>query len=90
MEISISGIMRDNDAAYFNYLSDSIYSIDLKAEIIIKESLEGLLINVLPSLSQLRDPLIRMIRKVHYNMNLKIEFSKSLLISKHITFKVKF
>lgn len=83
-------IIPDNDASYLNSLEERIKEVDNKAEILIKESLDGLLIHVLPSLDQLRDLIIRSVRQYHYSLGIKIEFSKSLLISKHITFKVIF
>lgn len=88
-KLNIPDILPDNDVHYFKALEEHIKSVDSLAEIVIKSSIEGMVIYILPSIPQLRDNLISLIRKFHYNLNINIEFSKSLLISKFITFKVK-
>lgn len=88
-KLNIPDIIPDNDAAYFNMLEEKILELDDKAEVIVKSSIEGLVISVLPSLPFIREDMVKSIRKIHYLLDIKIEFSKSLLISKYITFKVK-
>jgi len=89
MDIRIPGILRDNDLTYLNFLNKSIKDIDPNCEITVRDSIDGLMINILSKIPQLKDQIVRTIRKVHYSLNINVEFSKSLLISKYITFKVK-
>lgn len=88
-KLNIPDIIPDNDAAYFNMLEEQIKSVDSEADITVKSSIEGLVVYVLPSLPYFRDNIVKNIRKLHYLLDMKIEFSKSLLISKYISFKVK-
>lgn len=88
-KLNIPDVIPDNDAAYFSLLEEKIKAVDGQSQITVKFSIEGLVVHILPSLPYFRDNIIKEIRKLHYLLDLKIEFSKSLLISKYITFKVK-
>lgn len=88
-KLNIPGVIPDNDAAYFNMLEIKVLEEDDKAEALVKRSIDGLVISILPSSPILMEGLVKVIRKFHYQLDIKIEFSKSLLISKYITFKVK-
>jgi len=88
-KLNIPDIIPDNDEHYFKSLEHQIKSVDSLADITVKSSIEGLVVYVLPSLPQFRDAIVHTIRKYHYLLDIKVEFSKSLLISKFITFKVK-
>lgn len=88
-KLNIPDVIPDNDAAYFSILEEKIILEDKGAQLIVKSSIEGLVISILPSIPILKVELVKVIRKLHYQLNIKIEFSKSLLISKYITFKVK-
>lgn len=88
-KLNIPDIIPDNDAAYFNLLEEKIKEVDSQCEITAKSSIEGLVVYVLPSLPHFRDNIVKAVRKLHYLLDMKVEFSKSLLISKYVTFKVK-
>lgn len=85
-KINIPKIIADNDAAYLNHIEYLIRGIDNNANIKIVQRLDSLCFHVTPSLIDLKQSIIRTIRKSHYNLNLKIQFSKSVNATNIITF----
>lgn len=85
-KINIPKLMLDNDAAYINHVEAVIRSIDDDCKLSIRKRNEGLGFQVKPSITALKPFLIKAIRKSHYKLGLKIDFSKSVNASDLISF----
>jgi len=78
--------MLDNDAAYINHVEAVVRSIDEDCKLTIIQKIDGLGFHITPSIGQLKPFLIKAIRKSHYKLGLKIDFSKSVNASDLISF----
>ncbi len=88
--VNIPSITRDNDAAYLNHVRYTVETIDPNAQILVNKSEEILSFHINPSSENLRQNLIDKLLEYHRKLNIKIEFSKSLAIQKHISFRINF
>ena len=70
--------MRDNDAAYINHVEYVVNSIDDEAKLTIIQRLDSLGFQIVPSDEKLKPFIIKAVRKTHYKLGLKIDFSKSV------------
>lgn len=78
--------MRDNDAAYLNHVEYVVNSVDEEAKLTVIQRLDSLGFQVVPSDEKLKPFIIKAIRKSHYKLGLKIDFSKSVNASNIISF----
>jgi len=85
-KINIPKLMLDNDAAYINHVEAVIKSIDEECKLNIRKRSDSLAFQVTPSISALKPFIIKAIRKSHYKLGLKIDFSKSVNASDLISF----
>jgi hypothetical protein len=85
-KINIPSLMRDNDAAYINHVEYVVRSIDEEAKLTVMQRLNSLAFKIIPSNQQLKPFIIKAIRKTHYKLDLKIDFSKSVNTTESITF----
>ncbi len=85
-KINIPSLMRDNDAAYINHVEFIVNSIDFDAKLIIVQKLNALGFYIIPSDEKLKPFIIKAIRKSHYKLGLKIDFSKSVNAINKISF----
>lgn len=85
-KINIPKLMLDNDAAYINYIEYVIDAIDEDAKLTIIKKLNSLGFQVIPSDEKLKPFIIKAIRKTHYKLGLKIDFSKSVNVKNIISF----
>lgn len=85
-KINIPHLMLDNDAAYINHVEYIVKSIDEDAKLTVIQRLNSLSFRIEPSDPKLKSFLIKAIRKTHYKLELKIDFSKSVNTTDSITF----
>lgn len=85
-KINIPSLMMDNDAAYINHVEYVVRSIDEEAKLTVMQRLNSLAFKIIPSNQQLKPFIIKAIRKTHYKLDLKIDFSKSVNTTESITF----
>lgn len=85
-KVNIPKLMRDNDAAYINHIEFIINSIDEDAKLTILQRLNSLGFQIIPSDEKLKSFIIKAIRKSHYKLGLKIDFSKSVNARNIISF----
>lgn len=85
-KINIPKLMLDNDAAYINHVEFLIYSIDEEAKLTVIQKIGSLGFHVIPSDEKLKPFIIKAIRKSHYKLGLKIDFSKSVNAVNKISF----
>jgi len=85
-KINIPSLMRDNDAAYLNHVEYVVNSVDEEAKLTVIQRLDSLGFQVVPSDEKLKPFIIKAIRKSHYKLGLKIDFSKSVNASNFISF----
>lgn len=78
--------MPDNDAAYINHIEYLIDMIDENAKLTVVQKLDSIGFQVIPSDDKLKPFLIKAIRKSHYKLGLKIDFSKSVNATNIISF----
>lgn len=77
-KINIPKLMKDNDAAYIQHVEAIINSIDEEAKLTVIQKIDAIGFQVIPSDEKLKAFIIKAIRKSHYKLNLKIDFSKSV------------
>ncbi len=77
-KVNIPKLMRDNDAAYINHVEFLINSVDEDAKLTILQKLDAIGFHIIPSDEKLKPFIIKAIRKSHYKLGLKIDFSKSV------------
>lgn len=85
-KINIPKLMLDNDAAYINHIEFLVNSIDEDAKLTVIQKLDSLGFQVVPSDEKLKPFIIKAIRKSHYKLGLKIDFSKSVNATNIISF----
>ena len=85
-KINIPKLMPDNDAAYINHVQFLIESIDQDANLVVMQKINSLGFYVTPSDPKLKPYIIKNIRKSHYKLGVKIEFSKSVNATEKISF----
>lgn len=85
-KINIPKLMLDNDAAYINHVEAVVRSIDENCKLTIIKRLDSLSFQIVPSVKELKPFLIKGVRKAHYKLDLKIDFSKSVNASDVISF----
>lgn len=78
--------MRDNDAAYINHVQFLVEAIDENASLTVTQKLDSVGFKVIPSDKKLKPFIIKNIRKSHYKLGLKIDFSKSVNTTDSISF----
>lgn len=85
-KINIPKLMLDNDAAYINHVEYLVNSVDEEAKLTIIQKIDSLGFQVIPSDMKLKAFIIKAIRKSHYKLGLKIDFSKSVNATNIISF----
>lgn len=85
-KINIPVLMRDNDAAYINHVEAIVNTIDEEAKLTVIQRLDSLGFQIIPSDLKLKPFIIKAIRKTHYKLGLKIDFSKSVNATNIISF----
>lgn len=85
-KINIPKLMPDNDAAYINHVEAVVRSIDENCKMNIRQRQDSLAFQIIPSIVALKPFIIKAIRKSHYKLGLKIDFSKSVNASDIISF----
>ncbi len=85
-KVNIPKLMRDNDAAYINHIEYIVNSIDEESKLTIIQKIDALGFQIIPSNEKLKPFLIKAIRKSHYKLGLKIDFSKSVNAKNIISF----
>lgn len=85
-KINIPKLLRDNDAAYINHIEYIVNSIDEDAKMTVIQKIDSLGFQIIPSDEKLKPFIIKGIRKSHYKLGLKIDFSKSVNAKNIISF----
>lgn len=85
-KVNIPKLLKDNDAAYLNHVEYVIRTIDEDAKLTVTQRLSSIGFQIIPSDIKLKPFIIKAIRKTHYKLNFKIDFSKSVNASKIISF----
>lgn len=89
-KINIPKLIPDNDAAYMNHVQYVVNSIDEDAKLTVIQRIDYIGFQVIPSDEKLKPYLIKAIRKSHYKLGIKIDFSKSVNASNIISFWADF
>lgn len=77
-KINIPKLILDNDAAYINHVEYLVSSIDENAKLTVIQKINSIGFRVTPSDKKLKPFIIKNVRKSHYKLGLKIDFSKSV------------
>lgn len=85
-KINIPKLMPDNDAAYIQHVEFVIRTIDEDARLVVIQKLDELAFHITPSIMALKPFIIKALRKTHYALGLKIDFSKSVNAINTISF----
>jgi hypothetical protein len=85
-KINIPKLMLDNDAAYINHVEYVINTIDEDARLTVIQKISSIGFQIIPSDIKLKSFIIKAIRKTHYKLGLKIDFSKSVNATNIISF----
>lgn len=88
--IELPSILNDNEYKYFMFLDSVIEYSDPEAKVEIRKRPEGFLITILPSNELFKDRLIKNNLDYNSQMGFKISYSKSLGISRSISYVLRF
>ncbi len=81
-------IMKDNDAFYINFVIDAVKHSDPDVELTIHKMEGEIKVSIKPSLEENKKHIIENLLDAHRLFSIKIIFSKSLAISKIISYSV--
>lgn len=86
----LPGILRDNDAAYLDYINTGLHIVDTECEVTVIHKLGGIGFNIKPSNQLLKQQLIRSILNMHNRIGMTINLSKTITTSPFINFSIDF
>lgn len=91
-KINLPHIMTDNEARYVGLIAAVVNFSDPGSRLQTHPNLngDGFSISIDPATPEFRQELINSLLGMHRALKLKIVFSKSLAISKHVSFKINF
>lgn len=88
VDIKMNHVITPDDIKYYQWVDAVLKYIDPEAKLQIRENDKQLIIHITPSDGELRQSIIEGLLNIHHKMETKIEFSKSLAISKKISYFV--
>lgn len=84
----LPSILKDNEDIFIQNIKCCIDHSDPAATVDIRKSSSDLIFHILPSIEEFRQGIINNLLVIHRNFGIKIIFSKSLAVSKTISFHV--
>lgn len=88
--MKVKAPLLDNDQEYLNWVKTIVEYSCPKSDITLHRGLEGYHVHITPCSSDFRDKIIKNILEIHHRFDLKIEYSKSLSISKKVSYFLSF
>lgn len=79
----------DSDYLYIDSVRASIYNVDADVKVSFYKKPDELMVHIVPSSGELKQGIIDNLLAVHKLMGLKIIFSKSLKISKTVSYSIE-
>lgn len=76
----------DNDQEYLNWVKTIAEYSCPESKVTLHKGLEGYHVHIDPCSLDFRDKIIKNILEIHHRFNLKIKYSKSLKISKKVSY----
>lgn len=86
IDISMQHRITEEDTHYYTWVSSVLEHADPEANLMIRENEKQLIVHITPHLPENRQKIIDNLLNLHRQFGVKIEFSKSLAISKKISY----
>jgi hypothetical protein len=88
IKTNLPSLLRDNDAAYLEYVEKIIRSIDEIAEIAVFRTLQGIAWHIKPSHPDLKQPTLKSLLKGHTAIGIIVTLSSTINTSRYINFSI--
>jgi len=89
-KINAPEIKKDNDIRYFEWLSSVISYACPNSKVLVSANDKGYNVHITPNKTECRQNIIENVLNIHRHFKIPIEYSKSLAISKKISYFVRF
>ena len=83
-------ILKDNDEEYLAWIKTIVEYSCPNSDVVLTRGLSGYHVHITPCNEQFRKGIIKNVLNIHHRFDLKIEYSKSLKISKRVSFFLPF
>lgn len=90
LKTNLPAILKDNDAAYLEYVENNLRVVDELCEITVIQKLNSIGFHIKPSHNILKQPLIKAVLKMHNDLGILIDLSKTITTSGFINFAIPF
>lgn len=84
----LPSILRDNDAAYLEYVENAVRSIDELASISVLQGLTAICFHIEASHYMLKQPIIKAVLKAHTLIGIQIVLASTINTSPYINFQL--
>lgn len=88
IKTNLPSILRDNDAAYLEYVEKTIRAIDEIAEIAVYRTLQGVAWHIKPSHPDLKQPTLKSLLRAHTAIGIIVTLSSTITTSPYINFSI--
>ena len=89
IDISMQHRITEQDTHYYTWVFSILQHLDTEVELMIRENETQLIVHINPTNQEIRQEIINNLLHLHRHFGIKIEFSKSLSISKKISYFIK-
>ncbi len=86
IDIQMQHRITEEDTHYYTWVFGVLQHLDPDAELMIRENEKQLIVHITPKDEEVRKDIIANLLNIHRNFGVQIEFSKSLGISKKISY----
>lgn len=88
IKTNLPSILRDNDAAYLEYVERTIRAIDEIAVIGVFRTLQGIAWHIEPSHPDLKQPTLKSLLRAHTAIGILVTLSSTITTSPYINFSI--
>lgn len=88
IKTNLPSLLRDNDAAYLEYVERTIRAIDETAEIAVFRTLQALAWHIKPGHPDLKQPTLKSLLRAHTAIGVIVTLSSTINTSPYINFSI--
>lgn len=88
LDISLNHPVNEVDLSYLSWVQASLEYFSPGSKLMVRENSQGLIIHITPGNPEQRQSIVIGLLEIHKPLGIKIEYSKSLAVSKKISYNV--
>lgn len=88
LDVSLNHIINEVDLSYLTWVKASLEYFSPGSKLMVRENSQGLIIHITPGNPDQRQNVVLGLLDIHKHIGVKIEYSKSLAVSKKISYNV--